>query len=273
MSTRWSRWLAVALLLSGLSGRGAAGKMTNAPGSQAMSVDIVRRVQFAGYEWEVKNSAAGRKRGPGPNYWGSSNENVWVDPAGRLHLKITRKDGADGRPRWYCAEVICQKSFGYGTYRWDLDTPIGSDPNVVLGLFTWDDDPEAVRVHHREIDIELFCTWGEPDSLLNAQYCVQPWTRARNRLRFTVSPDVGSATTHAFVWRTNVVEFRSQRGHGPAASGPDGLLRDWRFSGSGVPPAGGENVRMNLWLLGGAEGPTNEVEVIVSQFEFEPLAK
>jgi hypothetical protein len=40
---------------------------------------------------------------------------------------------------------------------------------------------------------------------------------------------------------------------------------------NGIPVAGGENARMNLWLFNG-RAPTNrsEVEVIVNRFEFVP---
>src|SRR4051812_19512341 len=116
---------------------------------------------FSGYSWVVKASSG--KVGPGPNYFSSSANNVWVDNLGRLHLRITKQGS-----RWFCAEVVSQASFGYGTYRWYLDSPVDNlDPNVVLGLFTWSDLPDYAN---REIDIE-FSRWGAARNL-NAQFVV-----------------------------------------------------------------------------------------------------
>jgi hypothetical protein len=36
-----------------------------------------------------------------------------------------------------------------------------------------------------------------------------------------------------------------------------------------VPPTGGENVRMNLWLFQG-KAPAGSVEIIIDKFEFVP---
>src|SRR5437764_2032193 len=90
-----------------------------------------RVLQFSSYDWIVKSSD--RRVGPGPNYFADSDGNVFVDTQGRLHLRLTQRDG-----RWYCAEVISAQSFGYGTYRFYLDSTIDNlDTQVVLGMFTW----------------------------------------------------------------------------------------------------------------------------------------
>src|SRR5437879_1596093 len=81
-------------------------------------------ISFSGFEWKVKSSL--KRVGPGPNYF--SKENVWIDAQGRLHLKISSSKDDEGNLRWYCAEVVSQSSFGYGTYRWYLDTAIKQDP-------------------------------------------------------------------------------------------------------------------------------------------------
>ena len=105
-----------------------------------------RAITFSGYTWDVKSSAG--KVGPGPNSFSNSASNVWVDASGRLHLRITLSKG-----HWYCAEVVNRQSLGRGTYAWTLDSPVDAlDPNVTLGLFTWNDDP---AYNHRELDVEL----------------------------------------------------------------------------------------------------------------------
>lgn len=144
--------------------------------TQSTSKLAVRTLSFSGYEWKVK--ASRRPVGPGPNFFSDSLNNVWVDAQGSLHLRITHR-----KNRWYCAEVISQQSFGYGTYRFYLDTRVDKlDPNIVLGLFTWSDDPEF---DHREIDIEC-ARWGNADNDTNAQFVVQPYDIPEHRLRFSV---------------------------------------------------------------------------------------
>ena len=215
-----------------------------------------RTISFAGHDWAVKSSNG--KVGPGPNYFSDSADNVWVDSAGRLHLKITKSKG-----KWFSAEIVSTESFGYGTYRFYLDSAVDAlDPSVVLGLFTWHDDP---AYNHREIDIE-FSRWGAANNQ-NAQYVVQPYTLASNIVRFD-EPAGLAQSTHSFRWLAGSVEFQSLRGL--FATPPDSsyVVRQWTLTG-GAPQAGGENARLNLWLFQGRP-PTDgrEVEVIVNRFEF-----
>jgi hypothetical protein len=207
-----------------------------------------RRVTFAGHTWIVKASSA--KVGPGPNFFSDSADNVWVDDAGALHLKISKAG-----KRWNCAEVICERSFGYGNYRFELASRVDDfDPYVVLGLFTWNDDPAYT---HRELDVE-FSRWGNRNNL-NAQYVVQPYTVAENIYRFDQPAE--SVSTHSFLWLSDSVRFLSR-----GASGQP--IAEKSFS-SGIPQAGGENPRINLWLFRG-RAPSNRqpVEVVIRWFEF-----
>ena len=210
-----------------------------------------RTVQFSGYTWQVKSSAGAV--GPGPNLFSDSADNVWVDGAGRLHLQLTYSKG-----HWRCAEVINTQSLGLGRYTFELDSPVDAlDPNVVLGLFTWSDDPAYAN---RELDIE-FSRWGNAADPTNGQYVVQPYDRAGHLQRIT-QPAVASSI-HSFDWREGAVAFASTTA-APA---------DWAYTGGDVPPPGSEHVRMNLWLFHGAP-PTNgrSVEVVVRRFTFTPAA-
>jgi len=220
---------------------------TTVTGAGAVTVGP-RTVSFSGSLWAVKASTG--LVGPGPNIFSDSPENVWVDASGRLHLRITYRDG-----RWLAAEVVLDRSLGYGTYRFDVDSPTGNlDPNVVLGLFTWSDDP---AYNHREIDIEL-ARWGNP-AAPNAQYVVQPYDHVGNLFNFLHTGD--APTTHQFTWASNRVSFLS------TAAGR--TIATWKYGGRDVPRAGNERTRINLWLDGGAP-PTdgNEVEVVQSRFSF-----
>lgn len=221
----------------------------------------VRTLQFSGYEWKVKSS--NDRVGPGPNYFSDSKTNVQVDAQGRLHLRITHHDG-----RWHCAEVISTRSFGYGTYRFYVDTNFDNmDPKVILGLFTWSDAPEY---SHREIDVEV-SRWGNKDNK-SGQFVVQPYTSPMNIVRFQIPPRL-TASTHSFVWKPDSVFCRSLKGINGARPARTSIVAEHTFT-QGIPQAGGENARINLWLMAG-QPPTDgkETEIIVSKFEFVPLPK
>jgi len=207
-------------------------------------------VAFSGYSWAVKSSTG--LVGPGPNVFSSSTENVWVDADGQLHLRITSRDG-----RWLSAEVFLDHSLGYGTYKFTIASPVGAlDPNAVLGLFTWNDDP---AYNHRELDVE-FARWGNAGDPTNAQYVVQPYDRVGNLTRF-VEP-LSAPSVHAFTWGAKGVNFASTDATGHT-------IANWRYTGSNVPRAGGERTHINLWLNRGL-APANgaEVEVVLSRFTF-----
>lgn len=216
-----------------------------------------RRIEFSGHVWAVKDHG-NQKAGPGPNFFSDSSDNVWIDNMGRLHMKITKSKG-----KWVAAEVISLCSFGYGTYRFYLDSEVDAlDPNVVLGLFTWSDDPAD---NHRELDIE-FARWADPNNL-NAQYVVQPYDVSGHTFRFW-QPMAAPQTTHEFVWTTGSAKFESRMGHLTPEQG--GAFASYNFYDA-IPSAGNENARINLWLFRG-RGPTDgkTVEVIIKRFEFVP---
>ena len=233
-------------------------KAASAPdASPALSTSrATKTIQFSGYEWQVKSSSA--RVGPGPNYFSDDANNVEVDARGRLHVRITQRDG-----RWYCAEVISMRSFGYGTYRFYVDTNVDSlDAKVVLGLFTWSDAPDY---SHREIDVEI-SKWGDKDNK-NGQFVVQPYTQPMNIFRFQIPAGLNTST-HSFAWKRASIFCQSLRGGRGAPSATNRVIAEHTFT-QGVPQAGGENARINLWLISG-HPPTDgqETEIIVSKFEF-----
>ena len=217
-----------------------------------------RTLQFAGYTWGVK--AIATPVGPGPNYFSDLESEVFVDSSGRLHLKIAYRDGY-----WYSTEIVHTQPLGYGTYTFELASRVDQlDPNVVLGLFTWDD--LAPGHHYREIDIE-FSRWGELQNKI-AQYVVQPYHVAGNLYRFDTILQ-GSLSTHLFEWRKERINFASYQGS-PADPGDE--IETWSYTGADIPPPGLENTRLNLWLMNGnAPSDGKEVEVVVEAFRFTPL--
>jgi hypothetical protein len=64
--------------------------------------------------------------------------------------------------------------------------------------------------------------------------------------------------------------FSSLFGFAAAPSGNNPLIYQSTFN-NGVPPTGGENVRMNLWLFQGkAPASKNTIEIVIDKLEFVP---
>jgi hypothetical protein len=204
------------------------------------SMNYRRTIEFSGYRWQVKESPF--PVGPGPNYFSASSRNVGQDEEGRLILSVTeRKD------RWFCAEVICERSFGYGTYLFQVSAvPALFDSQLVAGFFIYDTDP---AYEHREIDIE-FSRWGKEKNP-NSQYVIQPAAAAGNMFRFTIPPEMRNST-HCIRWTPDALSFFSYDGHislGELAH--ERPFSRWTWEGSQVPPPGNEHVRINCYLYQG----------------------
>lgn len=243
-----------ALVAAVLAATALAGAPALAKGKPSGGDGGPRIVRFAGFDWDVKDSGR-RQVGPGPNLFSGAPESVWVDDAGRLHLRIRRAGN-----RWYAAEVVCRASLGHGRYRFVLDSDVHAlAPSIVVGLFTWSDDSTD---NHREIDVEV-ARWGDAADPTNAQFVVQPYDTPGNLLRFVVP---AGPTRHAFTWTPDAVAFES-------AAGPDGTtpIADWVYAGPDVPSEGDENPRINLWMFRGAAPADGQpVELVVRDFVFEP---
>jgi hypothetical protein len=222
--------------------------MPAAPQSVPMRSGTIR---FSGYNWTVKTSS-GQKVGPGPNYFGD--EAIEVVPEG-LKIRVVEQDG-----RYLCGEIVSKQSFGYGTYRFTLASNIDNlAPNLVLGLFTWSDDPEY---DHRELDVEI-SKWGDPDND-NAQFVVQPYNAPDHLIRFSIPAGL-AVSTYEFTWAPGRVDFRAE---GPKSA----TIKTQTFTRR-VPAEGGENARINLWLVSGRPPQSGSKEIIISKFEFLPLDK
>ena len=220
----------------------------------------VRFLSFSGYDWSVKNYSS--PVGPGPNYFSDATNNVWTDTNGWLHLRITHRTNA-----WQCAEILSARTFGPGSYRFELNSPADSlNPNVTLGLFTYSDDPAFTE---REIDVEC-SRWQNAADTNNSQFVVQPYYLANQLVRYRVPPGLADST-HLFVWETNQISWQSQTGAYFAAA--TNLIAAYVFTNAAnVPQSGDEVVHLNLWLINGSP-PTdnNEVEIIIKSYNFVPL--
>ena len=220
----------------------------------------VRFFSFSGYDWWVKNSAG--PVGPGPNYFSDNTNNVWTDTNGWLHLRITHRSNG-----WQCAEIISARTFGEGSYRFELNSPADSlSPNVTLGLFTWSDDPAFAN---REIDVECG-RWNIAADTNNSQFVVQPYDAASHLVRYRVPAGLTNST-HLFVWESNRVSFQCQTGAYAAAA--TNLISSSVFTNAAdVPQSSDECVHLNLWLFQGNPPTDNtEAEVVIKSFNFIPL--
>lgn len=209
-----------------------------------------RTIEFSGERWLVKSSP--QPVGPGPNFFSESPDNVWVDNIGRLHLKITYRNG-----QWNCAEIYSERTVGYGKYNFQIETLPELDRNVVFGAFTWADGERVSR----EIDTLELGRFGNAGDANNAQNVVQPHTTPGNQLRF-ILPSI-APTVHSMDWQANSVSFRS-------SDTQSAVLHQWNYLAQPpVPDSARLNYRLNLWLVA-SPSDGKEVEVIVSSFSYTP---
>lgn len=199
---------------------------------------------FSGRPWLVKSRS---KDGPTTNAWSDLAENVRVDNDG-LHLAVTRRGTT-----WFSAEVTLNDTLGYGRYSFLTSGRLDLlDPNVVLGMFTYDyaDSPAFFR----EIDIEYGQRLGNTVGAIG-HFSVQPYERAGHSRDFFFSGP-NSQLWHHIDWRQDRVTF---------TSGSETFV----VTGSGVPVPGRENVRMNLWLYQGVAPVTATAQtILIREFQF-----
>ncbi len=214
------------------------------------SVQAPRRVvHFSGYDWFVKNSNH-EHVGPGPNYF--TGETVEVTP-GALKIRLVERDRG-----YYCGELICRESLGFGTYEFTVESDLSRlAPNLVLGMFTWSDQPEFAN---RELDVEV-SRWGDPANPWNGQFVIQPADVPGNLSKFAV-PHGAAPNRYSITWLPELVEFR--------VAGPNGSTLASKTFTKNIPIPGGENVRINLWLKRGHHPGEGSREVVISKFEFHP---
>jgi len=215
-----------------------------------------RFIDFADGLWLVKDSPFPTPASPGPNYWDDSEDSVFVDAQGRLHMKIRQIAGV-----WHSSQVTLLEPLAFGDYRFQVEgDPDLLDPNVVLGLFMFTNNTE-------EIDIEL-SRWGNPADPDAGQFVTQPAIPG-NLERFSLS-DAGTLSTYRFNWQADSIFFEAFKGGGNAPQTPGDILHQYYYDGPDVPPlAPFAQIHINLWLMGGlAPIDGQEVEIVISEFAY-----
>ena len=235
-----------------------------------------RTLQFAGRTWSVKESPD--PVGPGANRFTDHPSDVFIDSIGRLHLRVTFRDG-----HWRSSEVVLLDEVGYGTYWFTTESQVGSlAPNVTFGAFTWDahcDDTTIPTWPNREIDFED-SRWGNAGDPYSSQVVVQPWTVSGNVVRYftpTLSPS--PTLTRFFTWAQDRIEFGAIAGlASPGTFSASNALHASTYLhnpaiGHRVPPEGREKFRFNLWINQGSAPSNGQVaEVIISDFRYTSTA-
>jgi len=268
---------ATALVPKGYTPPAAAAGGRIPAGLNSIAIDYRQRfsrtVDFAGYQWGVKESPG--NAGPGKNSFSNSPQDIWVDRQG-LHLTTKNHDN-----HWWATEAINAQPLGYGTYVVQTNSRVDLlDPTVTFGAFTWDvyGDDTVAPSPNRELDFED-ARWGNANDPTNSQFVVQPHGTLGNLKRYTV-PDLSGdpALTRIMIWTPDGVRFLALRGHHTADSFTAGdIIIDWTYSGE-VPDPGRAAFRFNLWpasveLGGTIPEPVTGLpqEVIVSGFFFNAV--
>ena len=208
----------------------------------------VKTLHFSGYDWIVRQGGSFR----GGSYVPFVPENAWTDEKGALHLRMSRT-----KTEWRCAEIKLTRSLGYGTYRFTVRDVSHMEPSAVLTLFTW--DGVGTEDNRRELDVEI-TRWGFPEND-NAQYVVQPYYIPLNIVRYKAPAGVLTQSIH---WEPGQATFTTSAGAGKQ------VIHEHVFT-SGVPAAGGDTVRINLYaFLKGQTPLTKDSEIIIDKFEYLP---
>jgi len=233
----------------------------NATPQIAPSAPSPYSISFSGHEWEVTDGLGA----PHASDW--AKQNVWVDDQGRLHLKLTYKDG-----QWRGAQIMTKEKLGFGSYEFQVTGPLDRlDPNVVFGIFNYEGHSQTSFATN-EIDIE-FGKWGY-ETVQPGSYTIWPSTASqRNRTKPFSFKLKSLDSTHRFRWSRRFVYYQSMQGH---RSDSREQFASWWFQPSAgtvqtLIPQQPLNLYINLWAYKGRPPKDGkECEIIVKKFTFTP---
>jgi hypothetical protein len=210
-------------------------------------------LKFSGYDWNVRTIASDRGGSNHPY----SGDNAWTDSVGALHLRISKTSDD-----WSCAEVVLNRSLGYGTYVLVVRDISHLEPAAVLSMTTFDE--WGGEQYYREMDVEV-SRWGDPSSKNNAQYVVEPYYRPGNVYQF-VAP-LGTLT-YSMRWEAGHAGFRTVRGNSP---GPGASAISKHDFTSGIASPGQERLHLFFYVLASDKNPLqHDNEVVLEKFEYLP---
>jgi hypothetical protein len=210
-------------------------------------------LKFSGYDWDVRTIASDRGGSSHPY----SGDNAWTDSTGALHLRISKT--SDG---WSCAEVVLNRSLGYGTYVLVVRDISHLEPAAVLSMTTFDE--WGGEQYYREMDVEV-SRWGDASDKYNAQYVVEPYYRPGNVYQFVAPPGI---LTYSMQWESGRTRFTTVRGNAP---GPGGLVISQHEFTSGIPSPGQERLQLFFYVVDSDKNPLqHDNEVVLERFAYLP---
>ena len=232
---------------------GSVALVTIVKGTGTPALAPTKPLKFSGYDWDVRTIAS--DRGGTNNLYDP--DNAWTDASGALHLQIKKKAG-----RWSCAEVVLNRSLGYGTYVVTVRDISQLEPAAVFSVNTFDD--WGGDQYYREMDFEI-SRWGDTANKNNAQYGIQPFYVPGNVWQFKAP---SGTLTHSLRWESGRVKFRTVAGESNRGEGP--VVAEHEFT-SGVPTPGQERVQLFFYVLASDKNPLQKGgEVVVEKFEYLP---
>jgi hypothetical protein len=212
-----------------------------------------KALKFSGYDWNVRTIAS--DRGGLNNLY--DGDNAWVDSSGALHLRIVQKGD-----KWSCAEVVLDRSLGYGTYIATVRDTTQLEPAVVFSMTTFDD--WGGDQYYREMDVEA-SRWGDDVNKNTAQYGIQPFYIPGNLFPFKIP---AGTVTHSMHWESGRATFKTVRGDSitPTAN----VVAEHEFT-SGVPTIGKEKFQFLFYVIASDKHPMEKgAEVVIEKFEYLP---
>lgn len=210
-------------------------------------------LKFSGYDWDVRTIASDRGGSAHPY----SADNAWTDSTGALHLRISKTSD-----NWSCAEVVLNRSLGYGTYVLVNRDISHLEPAAVLSMTTFDD--WGGEQYYREMDVEV-SRWGDASSKNNAQYLVEPYFHPGNVFQF-VAPS--GPLTYSMQWEAGRARFKTVHGNSPGPGAP--LISEHEFT-TGIPSPGQERLQLFFYVVASNKNPLqHDNEVVLEKFEYLP---
>jgi hypothetical protein len=212
-----------------------------------------KALKFSGYDWNVRTIASDRGGSSHPY----SGDNAWTDGTGALHLRISKT--ADD---WSCAEVVLNRSLGYGTYVMVVRDISHLEPAAVLSMTTFDE--WGGEQYYREMDVEV-SRWGDASSRNNAQYVIEPYYHPGNVDQFFAPPET---LTYSMQWEAGRAKFRTVRGDSPGREAR--VISEHEFT-SGIPSPGQERLHLFFYVVASDKSVLrHENEVVLEKFAYLP---
>ena len=215
------------------------------------SATPVTSINWAGYTWQITDYKGGS----------FTSDNVWVDTAGKLHMKLIYENG-----KWEGYNLILNNTVGYGTYKWNIDTDVGAlekaNPSLLFSPFLFDSTLSSQN--YGEIDIHM-SKFGATDDRTNMNWTI------RSAGLTDYEGITGAGVTHTLQWMPTYLKFTAQ--------GPSQPYKEMNFTNAAQIPNATGNMQLLLYIdeLNNAAPPngasTYSQEVVLSGFTYTPYSK